>query len=159
MVQDIKYLQRWITGEDKFLMRRDNDNLGFLSLPTMAQYRFHFNYEDVSALFHKIFIDVSGQDDPLLHEIMKWQKFLTLFPGKQNTTAVSYNYDDVAKKKSETYYLSNFTLNFDTLDRNNIIQKFRRRESLHFIPDIIFDDVVPEIQKPLNLTRQEHAQI
>lgn len=159
VVQDIKYLVRWITGEDKFLMRRDNDNLGFLLLPTMAQYRFHFNYEEMSTLFHKIFVDVAGKDDQLLHEIMKWQKFLTLFPGKTDTISISYNYDDVAEKKSETYYLSKFTLEFDTLEREKIIEKFHRRQSLHYIPNIKYEDVLPGTQKPLELSTLDHARV
>ena len=112
--EDLEYFHRWITGKDKFLMRRDNDNLGYLIQPTMAQYRFHFNYQEMSDLFHRIFVDIIGFDDPVLGDVMKWQNFLTFYPGKENTTMISYNYDDLAQKKHETYYLSKFSLKFDT---------------------------------------------
>lgn len=155
--EDLEYFHRWITGKDKFLMRRDNDNLGYLIQPTMAQYRFHFNYQEMSDLFHRIFVDIIGFDDPVLSDVMKWQNFLTFYPGKKNTTMISYNYDDLAQKKHETYYLSKFILKFDTLDHTKIISKFKRHEHIHYIPDIDFQDVEPGFQKPLELDLKSYA--
>ena len=154
---DLEYFHRWITGEDKFLMRRDNDDLGYLIQPTMAQYRFHFNYQEMSDLFHRIFIDIIGFDDPVLRDVMKWQNFLTFYPGKKNTTMISYNYDDLAEKKHEIYYLSKFNLKFDTVDHTTIISKFKRHEHIHYITDIEFQDVEPGFQKPLELDLKSYA--
>ena len=150
VVKDLDYLSRWFTGNDKFFMRRDNDDMGYLVWSTIAKYRFNFSYTELSDLFHKIFIDVIGKEDALLGDIMKWQNFLTFYPEKQNTTMISYNYDDIAEKKSDTYHLSKFTLDFDTLDYNKIIQKFRNLDHINYIPTINWEDVDPEVQKPLN---------
>jgi len=149
VVQDLHYLSRWFTGKDKFFMRRDNNDMGYLVWSTIAKYRFNFSYTELSALFHKIFIDVIGKEDALLGDIMEWQNFLTFYPEKQNTTMISYNYDDIAEKKSDIYHLSKFTLDFDTLDYNKIVEKFRNLDHINYIPTINWEDVDPEVQKPL----------
>jgi hypothetical protein len=150
VVQDLNYLSRWFTGKDKFFMRRDNNDMGYLVWSTIAKYRFNFSYTELSDLFHKIFIDVIGKEDALLGDIMEWQNFLTFYPEKQNTTMISYNYDDIAEKKSDIYHLSKFTLDFDTLDYNKIVEKFRNLDHINYIPTINWEDVDPEVQKPLD---------
>ena len=157
--QDLNYLCRWFTGKDKFLMRRDNNNLGYLVQPTMAKYRFHFNNVEMSDLFHRIFIDMIGNDDALLHDIMKWQRFLTFSPEKKNTSMISYNYDDIAEKKFDVYYLSKYKLDFDTLDHDQIIEKFKNLEHIHFIPEITWENVDPKLQKPLDLKHYDDSRI
>lgn len=151
VVEDLDHMCRWFTGKDKFLMRRDNDDLGYLVETTIPKYRFHFNYKEMSKLFHDIFIDVIGHDDALLMEIMKWQKFMTFFPGKKETSMISYNYDDIAKNKSDVYHLSKFNLTFDTLERDSIIKKFRRLEGIHVIPKIKWEEIDTSKQKPLDI--------
>jgi len=150
VVQDLEYLRRWFTGEDKFLMRRDNNNLGYLVWATMAKYRFNFSYTEMSKLFHEIFVDVIGTQDHLLDDIIKWQNFLTFYPEKQNTSMISYNYDDIAEKKFDIYHLSKFKLEFDTLDQQEIIKKFRNLDYINYIPTIKWEEVDPTQQKPLH---------
>ena len=157
VVQDLHYFNRWFTGKDKFLMRRDNDNLGYLGMTYMSRYRFHFNYVEMSDLMHRIFIDVIGHDDDLLHDIMKWQNFLTLYPGKQDTSKVTYNYDDIANKKFDVYYLSKFKLEFDTLARDQMIEKFRNLEQVNPIPEITFEEADPTLQQPLDIKHYDDA--
>ena len=68
---------------------------------------------------------------------------------------VSYNYDDIAEKKSDVYYLSKYKLNFDTLEHDQIIEKFKNLEHIHFIPEITWEKVDPKLQKPLDLKHYE----
>lgn len=157
--KDLEYMLRWFSGKDKFFMRRDNDDLGYLVLPTLVKYRFHFNQPEMLDLFHRIFIDIIGQDDPLLDDIMRWQSFLTFSPGKTDNTMVSYNYDDVAEKKFDVYHLSEFKLKFDTLDNGEIIEKFKNQEHIHFIPEILWDEVDPKIQQSLDLSHYNDTRI
>lgn len=141
--KDLDALNRWFTGKDKFLMRRDNDDKGHLVFDTMAKYRFHFNYKEMAELFTKMFIEMIGGDDVVLDGLMKWQELLTFFPDKKQTTLTSYNYDDVAVKKSDTYYLSKWKVTFDTLDRQKILRKFMNLDQIHYIPKITWEEVDP----------------
>jgi len=147
--EDLKMLIRWFSGEDKFLMRRDNDNLGYLVHETIAKYRFQFNYEEVAGLIHDIFIEMIGKDTKGLRDIMDWQKYCTWYIGKNNLETTSYNFDDVANKKDDAFYLSNFSLKFETLDRQEVISKFRNLQQAIFIPEWSWKDVEPRLQKPL----------
>ena len=159
VTKDLEAMCRWFTGKDKFLMRRDNDDIGFLVHETMPRYRFHFNYDDMSDLFHRILLDTIGKDDALLDDIMKWQRFITFTPGKEKTSGVSYNYDDIARKKSDVYYLSNFDLEFDLLDRNGVLEKIKNYEHIHLIPKISWTEIDTGLQQPLNIEQHHESRV
>jgi hypothetical protein len=154
-------MTRWYTGTDKFFMRRDNDDLGYLFHETLPKYRFQFNYPEVAGLLHKMFVDMIGQDTKLLQDIMKWQEFVTFFVGKTQTKAVTYNYDDVARLKQKTYWLSEFDLHFETIDKDKIMDKIRNRQHWSVIPRWEWQDVHPTYQKPLvideSIKKAKHA--
>ena len=65
---------------------------------------------------------------------------------------VSYNYDDIAKKTSDVYHLSEFNLNFDTLDRDRIIEKLKKLKHIHLIPEIKWKEIDTSMQKPLDIS-------
>jgi len=159
VVKDLDAMCRWFTGKDKFLMRRDNDDIGFLVHETMPRYRFHFNYDEMSDLFHRILSDTIGKDDALLDDLMEWQRFMTLTPGKEKTSGISYNYDDIARKKSDIYYLSNFDLEFDLLDRNSILEKIKNYEHIHLIPKISWTEIDSGLQQPLNIKQYHESRV
>jgi hypothetical protein len=155
VIKDIDHLCRWFSGKDKFFSRRDNHDKGFLVFDTMPKYRFHFDYDAMSQLFHDIFIKVIGRDTDLLRGIMKWQKFVTFFPGKKQLDLISYNYDDVAQKKSESFYLSKWTVDFDTLELSEVHDKFRKMQDVHFIPNLLWEEIDTSLQIPLNLKDEQ----
>lgn len=155
---DIVCLTRWFSGTDKLFMRRDNDNLGYLMYETMGKYRFHHSYKDTSEMFHKVFVDTIGEDTDMLQKIMSWQDFITWYPGKIESTRITYNYDDIAEYKHEQYFLSKFTPKFKDTDRNTILHKYRNRTPTDVIPDIEWENVLPEQQKELKV-KQRYARI
>ena len=159
VAKDLEALCRWLTGKDKFLMRRDNDDIGFLVHETMPRYRFHFNYDEMSELFHRILLDTIGKDDPLLDDLMKWQRFITFTPGKEKTRGISYNYDDIARKKSDVYYLSNFDLEFDLLDRDSVLEKIKNYEHIHLIPKISWTEIDTGLQQPLTIEQYHESRV
>ena len=151
VAEDLASLDRWFSGKDKFFSRRDNQDLGFLVFDTMAKYRFHFNCTEMSDMFHRMFIEIIGEDTVILQGIMKWQNFLTWMPEKNDLDIVSYNYDDIALKKSDICYLSKWQVKFDTLDLSAIIEKFKYLKPIHYIPELICEEIDPSLQKPLEL--------
>tara|TARA_B100000902_G_scaffold146727_1_gene143797 strand:- start:652 stop:2694 length:2043 start_codon:yes stop_codon:yes gene_type:complete len=159
VAKDLDAMCRWFTGKDKFLMRRDNDDIGFLVHENMPRYRFHFNYDEMSDLFHRILSDTIGKDDVLLRDFMKWQRFMTFLPGKEKTSGISYNYDDIAGKKSDVYYLSNFDLKFDLLDRDSVLEKLKHHEHLHLIPEISWTEIDAGLQQPLHIAKHHESRV
>ena len=158
--EDLKMLIRWFSGKDKFLMRRDNDDVGYLIHDTIAKYRFQFNYNEVAGMFHKIFVEMIGKDTQGLRDVMEWQNFCTFYVGKDKLTTTTYNFDDVANKKGDAYYLSNFTLEWETLDKKQVLQKYKDLKQPRFIPEWQWKDVDPSKQKPLrteDLMAEKHS--
>jgi len=152
--EDIKYLTKWLSGEDKLFMRRDNDDQGFLLFETIGKYRFHHSYNDTSALFYRIFADTIGKETDMLKQIMDWQDFITWWPGKKDTTWITYNYDDVASKNSKkdsVFYLSKFTTRFKGTSKEEILQKYKDKRPTDVIPNLLFESIPDEEQKPLNI--------
>jgi radical SAM superfamily enzyme YgiQ (UPF0313 family) len=149
--KDLYYMERWFTAKDEFFMRRDELDVGYLNPKTIPTYRFYASYHDMSNFFKMVFVDVIGQDHELLDKILEWQDYNTLYLNKKTTQCVSYNYDDIAQKKSSTYYLSNFVFEFDQINTETIYKKMRNLEEIHYIPQIQVFEVGQSMQKPLHV--------
>lgn len=150
---DLFCLKKWFTAEDEYFSRRDNLDLGYLTVKTVPKYRFYANYHDMSDLFYNIFVDQLGHDDPTLKNIMTWQEYNTLYMNKKTIECVSYNYEDIANKTSDVYYLSRFVFKFDELDTYKIYNKIKNLEQIHHIPNISVFEVDATIQKPLSVSK------
>ena len=111
-------------------------------------------------MFHKIFVEMIGKDTQGLRDVMEWQNFCTFYVGKDKLTTTTYNFDDVANKKGDAYYLSNFTLEWETLDKKQVLQKYKDLKQPRFIPEWQWKDVDPSKQKPLrteDLMAEKHS--
>lgn len=153
--KDIRSLHAWFNGETKHLEREDQHKKGYLCLGTMSRYRFMANYEEFEKITIDIFEDLTGKTDQLFLDIMAWNKQKTLMFSNTEwpKKVVSYNYDDIAQAKSDTYYLSEFTFNWYISNISEIIDRIEDNENILFIPDIEVNEVDEKIQKPLRLTK------
>ena len=149
--EDIRCLTRWFSGEDKLFMRRDNDDQGYLIFESVGKYRFHHSYKDTSTLFHKVLVDTIGEDTQMLRDIMEWQEFITWYPDKQETSKITYNYDDVALMKEGVYWLSKFTPKFIGTDKKDINERYKNRKGTDVIPDIKWEAIPDTEQNSLSV--------
>ena len=149
--EDIRCLTRWFSGQDKLFMRRDNDDQGYLIFESVGKYRFHHSYKDTAKLFHKVLVDTIGEDTQMLRDIMEWQEFITWYPDKQETSKITYNYDDVALMKEGVYWLSKFTPKFIGTDKEDINDRYRNRKGTDVIPDIKWEAIPDTEQNSLSV--------
>lgn len=156
MQEDLKSVQRWFTGKDKFLQRKDIRDSNYLGPRKISMYRFHSNYDEVSDFFKNIFIELIGHEDPTLDAIMIWQgaKTLKLGDSKYSHKIVSYNYDDVVCAiEQQKYYKSEFEFVFASTDLDYIYDQLVNLEEVSYIANnIMVNEINAEDQVELDIT-------
>lgn len=145
---DLEATLRWFKQDDKLFQRRDITDQYWLSPRQLPHYRIHSNYDD----FEKIFKDVFQKlmpDDPYLDDLMQWQKARLLhIYGDVDHTITSYNWDDISRAETDTYYKSQFTFVFQEQDYEQTMLDIGE---VHFLPTVDWKEVNPEVQTPLSI--------
>lgn len=151
MQKDLSSLHRWFVGEDKFLQRKDNRNLNYLTPKKISIYRFHSSYDEVSEFFKSIFVDLIG-NNKILDDLMLWQgaKTLKFDSSKYSHSIVSYNYDDIALAKEQKYYKSKFEFDFGNIDLDYMYNQIVNVENLNYIPVTQVYEIDPSEQVELD---------
>lgn len=140
---DLEAWDEWFSGKVDLFNRRDNTGKYFLSPRKISQYRFHTDYKD----FEKILINVLNElipQDKYIDDLMLWQRAKLRHFDCDKINITSYNWDDIANKVSDTYWLSDFTF---TSEQQDLLQCMLDLEDIHFIPQITYAE--PAIQTPL----------
>ena len=150
--KDLESLHRWFTGKDKFLQRKDNDSYNFLTPNKISKYRFHADYGIMSDFFKKIFEKLINCNDVHLDNLMKWQAAKTLdFENPNKHSIISYNYDDIATKKDEIFYKSNFEFDFNYSNYDELYKGMLGLNDINFIPNIKVSSVTDAEQIALHI--------
>jgi len=145
---DLEATLRWFKQDDKLFQRRDITDQYWLNPRQLSHYRIHSNYND----FEKVFKDVYQKlmpDDPYLDDLMLWQKarLLHIYDDVDHTI-ISYNWDDISRAETDTYYKSQFTFVFQEQDYEQTMLDIG---DVHFLPTVDWAEVDPEVQTPLSI--------
>jgi radical SAM superfamily enzyme YgiQ (UPF0313 family) len=152
IAEDLRSLNRWFTGEDKFLQRKDNKNENSLIPKKVSIYRFHADYPVVSKFFKNLFESLIGSSDTHLDQLMLWQDAKTLnFDDITDRTIVSYNYDDIAIQKDEVFYKSQFEFKFNIASDEELRHCMLGNAYVNYVPDILVHEVDANDQLALHI--------
>ena len=154
--QDLESWHKWFIGEDQFFQRKDNTNKYFLVPQSISKYRFHSNYEEFETVLQNILESLMGQNCVHLQPLLKWQKAkITRFDSKTHTnTIISYNYDDIAQLKTETFWKSKFTF---THNETDVLKKLINVEDINYVPTTSVAKIDSSVQKELTLSKKLHS--
>jgi len=147
---DLQASHRWLIGDDKLIQRKDNTGQYFLAPRRISQYRFHANYDDFHTLLISIFEKLIGTNDKHFYELMKWQgaKVLSFDNHSHSNKILSYNYDDIAQDKSESYWKSSWSFDHSTQD---LTEKMINLIDIDYIPQMNIEEISPDLQVELKL--------
>jgi len=146
---DIELSARWFRGDDELLQRKSDCGKYWLTGRRLSQYRFHASYEDFETLFFKVFAELGVEDDQLV-DLMAWQgnKLLHFTPSKYTNSLVSYNYDDIAQGKSDSYWKSKYTFKYADQDLYATMLEIK---DIDWVPETLYESIEPNQQVELKV--------
>lgn len=122
--EDIESIYKWLTGETKFLERMDCFNKYYLEPNTLSSYRWMADTSlFIDNIFYSSFVELTGHNDIIFKNLLDWNRKKTLTFNDDcfnDNFEISYNYDDIAIKKTPVFYLSEFNFNFEYKDIDNL---------------------------------------
>lgn len=113
---DILSFCDWLSGNTEFMQRMDIYQKYYIDPNNLSLYRWMANSPLFLEMFYNSFVEIVGHNDVIFKKLLEWSSKKTLRFDEEcfsDEYKISYNYDDIAIKKTPVYYLSEWKLNFE----------------------------------------------